>query len=88
MKATRRKFTAAWPLMVFLLLPAPTRAETAVQAWIQRYPGSGNGGGEAQAVAVDSSNSVIVTGCSFGGESGNDYATIKYSSRGVALWTN
>ncbi len=34
-------------------------------------------------------NNVIVTGSSSGGfESGFDYATIKYSSAGEALWTN
>ena len=40
------------------------------------------------AVAVDGSNNVIVTGYSAGSGSGFDYATIKYSSAGVPLWTN
>jgi hypothetical protein len=68
--------------------PAPTRAETPVQAWIQRYNGPGNNTDVAQAVAVDGSNRVIVTGYSYGGSSGSDYATIQYSSAGVPLWTN
>jgi len=85
MKAILRKLAAAWPLVTFLLLPALTRAETAVPAWVQRYGGSGN---EACAVAVDGSNNVIVTGTSYSSESSDDYATIKYSSAGVPLWTN
>src|ERR1019366_3279801 len=42
----------------------------------------------AYAVAVDGSNNVIVTGYSDGGGYNFDYATIKYSSAGVPLWTN
>ena len=39
-------------------------------------------------MAVDGSNNVIVTGYSDGGGYNYDYATIKYSSAGVPLWTN
>jgi uncharacterized delta-60 repeat protein len=72
---------------LLLLFPALTRAETAVEAWVQRYNGPGNGNDYAQAVAVDSSNNVIVSGYSYNGTN-NDYATIQYSSAGVPLWTN
>ena len=37
---------------------------------------------------MDSSNNVVVTGYSDGGGYNYDYATIKYSSAGVPLWTN
>jgi len=51
MQTTFRKLTVAWPLVIFLLLPAPTRAETGVQAWVQTYNGPGNGWDYAYAVA-------------------------------------
>ena len=88
MQTDLRTLTLAWPLAMLLLLPALTRAETAVQAWVQRYNGLGNGANEAYAVAVDGSNNVIVTGASTNSGSGYDYATIKYSSAGMPLWTN
>jgi len=85
------KLTMAWSMVIFLLLPAQTRGETAVQAWVQRYNGPGNGDDQARVVAVDGSNNVIVTGYSAstnGYPSNYDYLTIKYSSAGVPLWTN
>jgi hypothetical protein len=88
MKTTLRRLSVAWSLVIFLLLPALTRAETAVQAWLQRYNGPINGLDHANAVAVDGSNNVIVTGDSAGFGGGPDYATIKYSPDGVPLWTN
>ncbi len=59
-----------------------------VPLWTNRYNGPGNGGDWPQAVAVDGSNNVIVTGYSEGSGTGEDCATIKYSSAGLPLWTN
>jgi hypothetical protein len=56
--------------------------------WTNRYDGPAHLDDFAQAVALDTSNNVYVTGTSWGGASGVDYATIKYSSAGVPLWTN
>ncbi len=87
MKTTLPRLTAAWALVIFLLLPVLARAETAVQAWVQRYNGPANGADQATAVALDGSNNVIVIGYSWSGAD-YDYATIKYSSAGVPVWTN
>ena len=76
MQTTFRKLTVAWPLVIFLLLPALTRAETPVEAWVQLYNGPGNGDDEACALAVDHNGNVLVTGYSTGGD--YDFATIKY----------
>jgi hypothetical protein len=59
-----------------------------VPLWTNRYNGPGNGDDGGSAVAVDSNGNVIVTGRTYSGSSSNDYATIAYSSAGVALWTN
>jgi hypothetical protein len=59
-----------------------------VPLWTNRYNGPWNGGDAAQAMALDGNNNVIVTGQSCGSGSSYDYATIKYSSAGVPLWTN
>ncbi len=58
-----------------------------VPLWTNRYDGPGNAADTAVAVAVDSSNSVIVAGYS-GVGANKDYVTIKYSSAGAPLWTN
>lgn len=55
--------------------------------WTNRY-GGGYGDDVGRAIAVNSSNDVFVAGFSVGDGSGWDYATIKYSSDGVPLWTN
>src|ERR1043165_2556225 len=62
-------------------------AQGGVPLWTNRYSQSGSGGGEGHAVAVDNSGNVFVTGASYA-NSFYDYATIKYSSAGVPLWTN
>jgi uncharacterized delta-60 repeat protein len=59
--------------------------------WTNRYDGPGKGEDHATAIAVDRSNNVFVTGFSPRSSSfpyNNDFATLKYSSSGVPLWTN
>ncbi len=54
--------------------------------WVRRYNGPANGGDRAAAIALDGLDQVLVTGYSWGGDSGRDYATIKYSPDGRRLW--
>jgi uncharacterized delta-60 repeat protein len=54
--------------------------------WIRRYDGSGNDDDYAYGLDVDDSGNVYVTGWSVGSGTSVDYATIKYSSIGDALW--
>ena len=63
-------------------------SEAGVGLWTNRYNGPANGADQANAVAVDSSGNVFVTGRSTGVGSRYDYATIAYSNTGVPLWTN
>jgi len=55
-------------------------------AWVKRYNGPGYGDDIANAVAVDDSGNVYVTGQSVGSGTFSDYATLKYSPNGDSTW--
>ena len=56
------------------------------EQWVASYDGPGNAFDLANAIAVDSSGNVYVTGESYGLDSARDYATIKYNSTGQEQW--
>ena len=65
-------------------------AATGAQRWVRRYNGPANRDDIASAVAVSpDGHSVIVTGTSTGGRSGQDYATVVYNAAtGARRWVS
>jgi len=57
-----------------------------LQLWSSRYSGPGNQRDEPQAIAIDDSGNVIVTGWSIGESTYYDYVTIKYRADGIEQW--
>jgi hypothetical protein len=55
--------------------------------WVARYNGPGNDEDFADAIIVDSSKNVYVTGYSKGNGTQEDYATVAYDSQGNELWS-
>jgi len=53
---------------------------------VVRYDGPGHSVDDAEAIAVDASGNVYVTGNSRGNKGHDDYATIKYDTDGNQLW--
>ncbi len=57
------------------------------EQWVQRYEGPGYGTDLANAIKLDTSGNIYITGYSMGAAlSYYDYATVKYNSNGVQQW--
>src|SRR5262249_40398040 len=63
-------------------------SNSGVPLWTNRYDGPANSEDEPQAMAVDHSGNVFVTGHSVAENGWYDWTTISYSNVGVPLWTN
>ncbi len=70
----------------FFLAVLPALAESVDTAWVRTYRGPGDSADVALAIAVDVFGNVYVTGKSWGGGAGFDYATIKYYPDGDTAW--
>lgn len=64
-------------------------SDAGVPLWTNRYNGPSGFDDEPNAMVVDASGTVLVTGKSrYTGGIGFDYLTVAYSSAGILLWTN
>jgi len=61
-------------------------ADSAGEKWVKRYNGPGQYNDYGNAIAVDGSGNVCVTGESPGTSTHRDVATIKYNGAGKQLW--
>src|SRR5438445_323519 len=73
---------------LWLTALSATPAQTAVQAWVQRYSHPADASDYAQEVVTDNAGNVIVAGYTDNGINGADFLIIKYSGAGAPLWTN
>ena len=60
--------------------------QTGMLLWVAKYSGFPNRDNQINAIAIDDSNNVIVTGSSEGINTGYDFATVKYNSSGIQKW--
>jgi Secretion system C-terminal sorting domain/Beta-propeller repeat len=60
--------------------------KSGVRQWVATYNGPANDRDEANAICLDPSGNVYVTGSSIGVGTRDDFATIKYNPAGVVQW--
>jgi hypothetical protein len=79
--------TKLFAFLIFFLWTLPSFAQYVDTAWVRRYNGPENGSDKANALAIDDSGNIYVTGQSYGGvASDDDYVTIKYYPNGDTAW--
>lgn len=71
----------------FLSVAFPVQAQLQLKPqWVARYDGPTHSGDRAKAIAIDDSGNVYLTGSTSYGDFRSDYATVKYSAKGVGQW--
>ncbi|MHC4323419.1 MAG: SBBP repeat-containing protein [Planctomycetota bacterium] len=81
-----RRLTLLSLLIFLFFLPGRLSAVDVIEEWVTRYNGPGNYDDSAEAMVVDDSGNVYVTGHSYGSGSYQDYATTKYDGDGIEQW--
>ena len=71
--------------ILFLIIVQKLEAQV-MQDWIQTFNGTGNGEDIANAMTVDNSGNIYVTGYSTVSGTTQRFTTVKYNSSGVQLW--
>jgi len=70
-----------------LLVASQPAYAAVIEAWVQRYNAPANFNDAAEAVVIDASGNVLVTGRSYDYTNNGDYYTAKYSAaNGALLW--
>jgi len=72
--------------LITLMLPCSILAQPPVEEWVTTYNGPGNDSDEAEDIALDKDGNIYVTGYSYGDDTDQDYATIKYDKDGKEIW--
>ena len=72
-------------LFLFIIYAQKNEAQV-TQDWIQTFNGTGNGEDVANAMTVDNSGNIYVTGYSTVSGTTQRFTTIKYNSSGMQLW--
>jgi hypothetical protein len=73
-------------VLLLVLFVGPAFAQTVDTAWVRRYDGSLSTDDRAQAIAVDDSGYIYVTGFVWNAGTSQDYGTIKYLPNGDTAW--
>ncbi len=84
--AKTRRLVLLSLLLLLFFLPVKLLAVDVIEEWVARYNGPGNYDDNAEAMVVDDSGNVYITGHSHGSSSHQDYATTKYDSDGNEQW--
>jgi hypothetical protein len=67
-------------------VPPTTEEDIVVEAWVARYDGQTADDDGGQALALDGSGNIYITGYSWGANTSSDFATMKYDTDGNQLW--